>query len=145
MFKSVFALALAGSALAVAAPASAQYYPQAPYGYGNGYGNGYGYNGYGNNNWAGVRDLQRRIYNVRRSLVRVRPDQAYRLNAEANNLQRRLQIAARSGLNPYEARDLDARVNQLERRVGWAVAHGGYRSNGYDGRDGSYGTYDDSE
>lgn len=136
MFKSVLAFAVAGSALAIAAPASAQYYPQSPYGYSNGYGYG---NGYGYNSYQSARELQRRVWNVKRSLGNLRPDQAYRLNIQANNLQRRIQYAARGGLNPYEVRSLDAQVNQLERQVNWAARHSygynGYNGNGYNGYD----------
>src|SRR6266404_5980762 len=101
MRKFVFALAAAGSAIAVATPASAQYFPQSsPY-------------GYGYSNRIDTSDLQRRLYNVRRSLVSVRPDQAYQLNAEASTLQQRLRFAARSG-NPYEVQAISDRVYRLE-------------------------------
>ena len=58
MRKVLIALAAAGSALALASPASAQYYPQPqqPYGY-----NGYGHNGYGYNGFGQVQQLQQRI------------------------------------------------------------------------------------
>jgi hypothetical protein len=128
MRKLVLALAVAGSALAAATPAMAQYYPhRAPYGY-----------GYGNNRWGDPSEFQRRLYNVRRSLVGVRPDQAYRLNAEASSLQRQVEIAARNGLDPYETQEFGSRIYRLERRLGQAVANRGYGYNGYD-RYPSYG------
>lgn len=125
MRKLILAVAATGAAVALAAPAAAQYYPQS---YGYGYGSPYGYN-----RWSGTQDLQRRLFNVQRSLGSVRPDQAYRLNAEANYLQRRLNVAARNGLDPYELRDIDAQVNRLERQLGRAVAYRGYGYNGYNG------------
>ena len=73
MRKFLLAVAAAGSALAVAAPASAQYY----------YGPRHEYGGYGNNGWSDVGGLEQRIYNVLRSLDGVRYDQRYQLRAEA--------------------------------------------------------------
>ena len=142
MRRFVLALAATGSAIAIAAPASAQYYPQPqPYGYA-GYGNGYGYN----NNWGQVRSLQVRIDNVERQIRvldrrdLVRDDRADRLRSEANDLERRLHRAARNGLNPYEANEINARIARLEQRVQFAVAnrgrYGGY--NGYSGYNGQF-------
>ena len=131
MRKLVIALAAAGSAIAVATPASAQYFPQSsPYGY-----------GYGYHNRIDTSDLQRRLYNVRRSLVSVRPDRAYRLNAEASALQQQLRFAARSG-NPYEVQAISDKVYRLELELGSAVANRGYGYNGYNGYNGYYGNRD---
>jgi len=143
MRKFVLGLIAAGSALAVAAPAAAQYYQ--PYGY-NGYGNGngYGYNRYnGYDRYGTIRSLQQRIYNIERGLGGVRPDQANRIAAQANNLERRLRIAARNGLNPYEAHDLDVRIGQLEQWKINASGYGygrnrGYGNDRYNGYNGSY-------
>src|SRR4051812_21348504 len=109
MRKFIISLAAAGTALAFASPASAQYYPQPqPYGYGNGY-NGYGYNGYGHNNYGQLRSLQARIDAVQYQIKRldrrnvIRDDPAERLRSEARNIENRLHRAARyGGLNPYE-------------------------------------------
>ena len=145
MRKLVLALAASGSALAVAAPASAQYYPQS-YSYGdNGHGyNGYGYNGYGYNNWGQARGFQQRIYNVLRSLDGVRWDQRERLRYEAINLDRQLRIASRNGLNPYEARSFDVRIGQLECRQQYASGsrYGRYGYNDYTGYYGDRDGYD---
>ena len=124
MRKFVLALVVAGSALAVAAPASAQYYPQP-------YGNAYGYN----NNWGAVRSLQARIDNVERQIRVldrrnvVRDDRADRLRDEANDIERRLHRVSRNGLNPREADQLNYRISRLEQRVQYAAAnnYGGYR------------------
>jgi hypothetical protein len=123
MRKIVLALAVAGSALIAAAPASAQYYPQP---------GGYGYNGRGN--FGQVRALQARIDNVERQIRFldrrdvIRDDRADRLRDEANDIERKLHRSARNGLNPYEASEINARIARLEQRVQYAVArNGGYR------------------
>ena len=144
MKKVVLALVAAGSALAFATPATAQYYP-APPAYGAPYGNAYGYQ----NNWGQVRSLQVRINNVQRQIKqldrrdRIRDGQADRLRREANHIENRLQRAARYGLNGYEANDINVRLARLEQRVQYSVAqrygrnwNGGYNAyNGYSDRD----------
>lgn len=135
MRKLLISLAAAGAALVVASPAAAQYYPQPqPYGYGGGYGyNGYGYNNYG---YGGVRALQARIdaveYQIRRldRRDRIRDRSADRLREEADRIEHRLHRAARYGLNPYEANDIQARIARLEQHVQYAVANG-YGRYGY--------------
>ncbi len=149
MRKLMISLAAAGTALAFATPAAAQYYPQQSYAYGQQYG---GYNGYGQNNWGQVRALQARLNNVERQINRldrrnvVRDDRADRLRREANNLERQLHFAARNGLNPYEANNINGRIASLERQVQYSQAnrYGGYgNQHGYydrdrDGRDDRY-------
>lgn len=126
MRKIVLALVGTGAALALSAPAAAQYYPQYnPYGYGGGYGDPGG--------WEQAGGLQRRIYNVLRSLDGVRADQRYQIRAEAISLDRQLRYAARNGLNPYEARAFDVRIGRLERLQQWASMNYGYGYNGYNG------------
>ena len=132
MRKVLISAAAAVSAFAFAAPAAAQYYPAPPppqaygnYGYANnGYGNdGYGYNGYGHDNYGGVRNLQARINLVQRQInVLDRQDRmsersADRLRSESSRLERQLRQAARHGLNPYEANDINRRIASLEERV----------------------------
>jgi hypothetical protein len=145
MRKFVLALVAAGSALAVATPAAAQYYPQ-PYGYG--YGNGYDYN----RGYADPNGLHRRIENVLRSLDGVRPDQRRQLYSEAINLDRSLRAASRNGFSPWEARQFDQRIYQLERHQGAVSWNGGGRyyggNNGYysdRGRRGSDDRWDDND
>jgi hypothetical protein len=148
MRKLVICLAAAGSALAVATPAAAQYYP-APQQYGYGYGNGYnGYNGYnggynsGYGNFGQVRALQQRIDRIEYQIRmldrrdRIRDDSADRLREEANRLEGRLHRAARYGLNGYEARDIQVRIARLEQRVQyaanrWGRGYNDYGNNGY--------------
>jgi hypothetical protein len=155
MRKFVISLAAAGAALAIATPAAAQYYPGPqpygqPYGYGAPYGNAYGFNNYGQ-----IRSLQARINNVERQINRldrrdrIRDRTADRLRNEANRIERRLRIAARNGLNPYEARDIQVRISRLEQQVNYSLSgrfgrYGYNNSNGYgydrdrDGRDDRY-------
>jgi hypothetical protein len=148
MRKVLISLAAAGAALAIATPAAAQYYPGQ---YGAPYGNAYGYN----NNWGQVRSLQVRINAVERQINvldrrdRIRDRSADRLRDEANSIERRLRHAARDGLNPYEARDIQVRIARLEQRVQYSLARGygrngynnGYGYNGY-GNNGGYSDRD---
>jgi hypothetical protein len=152
MRKLMISLAAAGTVLAFATPAAAQYYPQQSYGYGQQYG-GYGqqYSGYGNNGWGQMRALQARIDAVEHQIRRldrrdVIPDyRADRLRNEAQNVERQLHFAARNGLNPYEANAINGRIAWLERQVQYSLAnrYGGYGNSGYhdrdrDGRDDRY-------
>jgi hypothetical protein len=122
MRKIILPLIAAGAALAVASPAAAQYYPRQPapaYGYGYGFGQ--------------VRALQVRIDNVERQINRLdRRDRigdrsADRLRDEANRIEDRLHRAARGGLNPYEARDIEYRIQRLEQRVQYSMNDRGWR------------------
>jgi hypothetical protein len=122
MRKIVLSLIAAGAALAVASPAAAQYYPRPPapaYGYGNG--------------WGQVRAFQARIDNIERQINRLdRRDRigdrsADRLRDEANRIEDRLHRAARGGLSPREAGDMEYRIQRLEQRVQYAMNSRGYR------------------
>jgi hypothetical protein len=154
MRKLMISLAAAGTALAFATPAAAQYYPQPSYRYGQQSG-GYGYNGYGNNGWGQMRSLQAWIdsveYQIRRLDRRdaIPDNRADRLRDEARNVERQLHYASRNGLNPYEANAISGRIAWLERQVQYSLAnrYGGYGHNGYgngyhdrdrDGRDDRY-------
>ena len=136
MRKIVLSVAAAGAALIAASPATAQYYPQSqPYGYNNGYNNGYANNGFGYG-FGQVRALQARIDNVQRQINRLdRRDRigdrsADRLRRDADRIEDQLHRAARNGLNPYEANDIQNRIAQLEQRVQYSLANG-YGRNGY--------------
>jgi len=143
MRKVLISLGVATAALAVAAPASAQYYPGQPYG--NGYNNGYGQ----------VRSLQVRIDNIERQIDRLdRRDRvgdrsADRLRDEANSLEKRLRHAARDGMSPWEAQDINVRLARLEQRVQYSARgrygyNNGYGNGGYDrDRDGRDDRYED--
>ena len=156
MRRLLISLGVAGAALAAASPATAQYYPQQNYGY-----NGYGYNGYGYGGYGQVRALQARIdgieYQIRMLDRRdiIRDDRADRLKDDAERIEGRLHRAARYGLNPYEANDIQARISNLEQRVRYATANrygrygrgdDGYGYNGYNNyRDHDYGRDHDDD
>jgi hypothetical protein len=146
MRKLIATLTAAGTALAFATPAAAQYYPQPyaqPYGYSAPYGNAYGHNNYGQ-----MRSLRVRINMVERQINqldrrdRIRNRTADRLRDEANRIERRLWNAGRDGLNPYEASDIEIRIARLEQRVRYSLASGygrnGYGWNGYNGYGNGY-------
>jgi hypothetical protein len=143
----IVSLAAAGSILAIATPAAAQYYPQQqpyaqPYAqpYGAPYGNAYGYN----NNYGQVRSLEVRINAVQRQIQqldrrdRVRDNTSDRLLADANRIERKLRSASRNGLNAYEANDIQVRISRLEQQVRYSVANNNGRWNGNNG----YNAYD---
>ena len=163
MRKLIISLAAAGSVLAIATPAAAQYYPQQqPFGYGGQpyggqeYGNAYGYN---NNNYGQVRSLQVRINAVERQINqldrrdRIRNGAADRLRDQANSLERRLRHAARDGMSYREANDIQIRLARLEQQVRYSVANNygrnGYNNNGYNNydrdRDGRDDRYEDDQ
>jgi len=150
MRKVLISVAAAATALALASPASAQYYPQQtqPYGYGaQPYGNAYGYN----NNYGQVRALKARIDAIQQQIRQldrrnaIRDGSADRLRDESRNVERRLRSVGRNGLNGYEMNDIQRRIVRLEQRVQFAMAnrygryakrHGGQGDrNGYNGRD----------
>jgi hypothetical protein len=142
MRKFLLSLAATGAALIVASPAAAQYYPAQPY--------GYGYGAYGNDDYGQVRALHARINRIEWRINRldrynaVPGGMADRLRYEARRLEYRLNSAARYGLNPYEANDIQLRIARLEQRVQYASAnrYGRYGNGyGYD-RSNGYGYYD---
>lgn len=145
----LLSLAAAGSAIAFAAPASAQVFGNVGVGIGGpaygapGY--GYGGNGYGYNDYGQVQRLQYRVNAIQRQIeILDRRDvlserEARGLREQSRNVERRLYRAARFGLNPYEARDLNYQIARLEQRVqreAWD------RDGRYGRRDGYYGDRD---
>ena len=109
MRKVLISFAAAASALAVATPASAQYFP-APQGYGYGYQHNYGQ----------VRRLQVRIDAVQRQINHLdrrnilSEREARRLREDSRDLERRLRVASRYGLNPREGYNVERRLARLE-------------------------------
>ncbi len=152
MRKVLISLAVAASALAVASPASAQYFPQ-PQGYGYGQPQGYGY-GY-NNNYGQVRNLQVRINQIQRQIDQLdrrnilSNREARRLRDESRSLEFRLARVSRFGLAPQERFDIERRIARLEQRVRYEATDGnrrgygynGYGQNGYGGYNGYNGQY----
>ena len=130
----LISLAAATSALAVATPASAQYFPVPQ-------GNAYGYH----NNYGQARRLDARIDAIQRQINRLdRRDilsdrEAERLRRQSREIERRLHFAARNGLHPQERFDIERRIARLEQRL-FRDAHDGNRWGRNDGR--YYGGYD---
>ena len=119
MRKFLIPIAAAASALAVAAPASAQYaqwappvYQYNPYNYGN---------GFSGINFA--RSMADRVQRVRQDIRVMQQrrvlswNEARNLDMQAQNLQRRIFRAQRGGIRPGEARSLENQIFNLQRRV----------------------------
>jgi hypothetical protein len=116
MRKFLISVAAAASAVAFAAPASAQWvaptYRYAPYNYGHGY-----------NGMAFVRAMQARVQHVRADIRTMQArriiswSEARRLENEARTVERRIFKASRNGLRPAEAPGIENRVRKLERHV----------------------------
>jgi hypothetical protein len=135
----LISLAAGASALVVASPASAQYYPYQP----QPQGYAYGYH----NNWGSVRSLQVRIDNLQRRIAmldnrdRITEREARRLRDDARDLERRLQRAARNGLHPNERAGIEVRLARLEQRLfrdardGRNWGRDGWNDRDRDGRD----------
>lgn len=126
MRKILIPLAAAATTLAIASPASAQYYPQpnryaaphvAPYAA-----------PYAHNSVALARGMEARVQNLRaqiRGLDRrnlLTRGQARSLDRQALNLQRQIMRNTRYGLNVRERVRLDRQVVRLEQRVQQRVA-----------------------
>ena len=128
MRKFLILAATAASALAVATPAAAQWYPPQQH---NGYGyNGYGNNGYGYNDYAGnlgyrINRLQQHINQFdSRNIISNR--EARSLRAQAYDLERQLRYG--QGYN------VERRLAQLEQRVDYIASrsYGRYDNRRYD-------------
>lgn len=141
MRKFLIPLAAAGSAFAMAAPASAQAYGNlgpytAPvYNYPQ-YNYGYGFN-------AGrfVREMDSRVQRIRGDIrnMEIRrilsPREARSLDKQARDIQRQIYRAPRGGIRPGEARAIENRIRNLEYRVA-------REARDRDGRPGRWGGYD---
>jgi hypothetical protein len=147
MRKVLISIAAAGTALAFAAPASAQYAPQG-YGY-----QGYGYQGQGYRNGGGFRSLQMRVDMIQRQIEqlgarRVISRNEYNgLRSEARQVERQLRRSARYGFDYREMRNAEYRVARLEQHVRHEVRDGNRwgNGNGYNGYGGNYGQYSDRD
>jgi len=116
MRKFLIPIVAAGSALAFAAPASAQWAPPVynyqPYNYGN----AFSFHNFANS-------MQQRVERIRNDIrvMQSRRILSYRearsLDQQANNLQRRIYRASRNGIQRGEARRLEREIRNLEFRV----------------------------
>ena len=163
MRKFLIPIAAAASALAIAAPASAQFYGSPGYGY-SGYGynayNGYGYNGYrgGYDNYRGGYDSGRLVALNRQRMARIHieidslarsgaigPGEAASLNQQASRFDQELNWLSRGGLSGNEAARFDAEVASLGQQIrarsgyGYGYSYGYDSGNGYGGYAGGYG------
>ncbi len=136
MRKLIISGALAASALAIAAPAAAQYYPQQAYGYNQGYNQPYQQNyGYNQYNRGDARILIARVDQVRqqiRMLARNRTlsgREAYSLDYEAQRLRQQVRQSAYNGIDQREQWQFQRQLQRLEQRV----------SHNANDRDGRYG------
>ena len=116
MRKFIFPIAVAASALGVAAPASAQWAPPvyryAPYDYGNAFS--------GHRFAASMESRVQRLRTDIRALQARRIlswSEARSLDMQARNLQRRIFFASRNGIGPREARNLEFGIRNLEQRI----------------------------
>ena len=125
MRKFLISIAAAASTVALAAPASAQYFPQ-PQGY------AYGYQSHARVNFAHARALQARVDHVQREIRRlaqyrmISPREYRTLRAESRQIERSLRRNARDGygLNPREAYNVERRIARLEYRLARDVRDG---------------------
>lgn len=138
MRKFLLPLAVTASAIAVAAPAAAQWAPPpAPYG------NAYGYN----NAYGQARAYQMRIDQLQRQINvldrrRVLSNREARsLRSDAAAVERRLRETARYGLSPREAQAVESRIVRLERQI-YRDANDGNRRWGNQGYYGNNGWVD---
>lgn len=133
MRKFLIPIVAAASALAVAAPASAQItwappvYQYNPYNY-----------GYGFRSASFARSMTERVQRVRMD-IRVMRDrrvlsrgEARSLDNQARNLEHRIYRASRNGIAPWEARNLENQIFSLQRRVAreandWNSRYGRHR------------------
>ena len=126
----ILSIATAASALAIASPAAAQYYPQPQAPYGAPYGNAYGYHHQGHARMLDARidQLQREIRRLdARNIISDR--EADRLKQQSRELEARLRFAARNGFTAQEANYIERGIARLEQRI---------RRDAFD-RDGRYG------
>ncbi len=134
MRKFLISAAVAATALAVASPAAAQWYPQQQQqGYGAPYGYGYGYN----NNYGQARRLQAQIDSIQRTITRfdrgnqISNSKARALRYRTLMLERQLRTAAYRGLSRNESNVMAQRIAQL----GWQVNAEGYGGRRWSGND----------
>ena len=112
---TLISIAAAASALAVATPAAAQWYPQPNYGYGNPYGNP------ASQNRAAM--YQRRLDQIQRQIRLldqrniITNREARRLWQESIEVERNIHGQARYGLSQREDRNLQRRLARLEQRL----------------------------
>jgi predicted RNase H-like nuclease (RuvC/YqgF family) len=116
MRKFLVPIIAAGTALAVAAPAAAQWAPPVynyqPYDYGR---------GYNYHRFAG--EMNHRVERIRADIRQLQArrivswQEARSLEYQAAQIQRRIYNRSRNGLQPMEARGLENQIRNLELRI----------------------------
>jgi opacity protein-like surface antigen len=143
-----FAAAAAASAVAIGSPASAQRAPHpAQPGYGAQHYGTPGY-GYGRGHQAQVRQLHQRVEQLRRQINqlhrmnRLSNREARRLDAHAVELHRRIDAAARRGINRRERAEIEYRIDGLRHAIRYETRDDNrWGWNGRDRFDNPYGYY----
>jgi hypothetical protein len=133
MRKLIISLAAAGSVLAIATPAAAQYRPQQQP-YAQPYGAPYG-NAYGHNNRGRVRALQARVDQIQRNLGRLVQQRMISGNEfrnrqeDARDIEQRLRRDARDGrgLSGNEVNGIENRIVRLEQKINRDIHDGRQR------------------
>lgn len=126
MRKFLIPIAVAATALAVAAPAAAQYAPR-PY---NNYGRGDDGRGFGNGLRERVDRIQRQIRDLEYRRVLSGREARY-LEGEAMDLRRSIYRDARNGIQPGERERIEERIRRLEYRVQREASDFNNRPGGY--------------
>lgn len=117
MRKFMIPMIAAASAIAVAAPVSAQRWSPPTYNY-QPYDFGRGFEGH-----RFARAMDMRVQRIRADISDMRRHhvlswrEAASLEHEAANIQKRIYWASRNGIQPREARGLEGQIRQLEYRV----------------------------
>ncbi|MEO7635272.1 MAG: hypothetical protein ABIS38_06465 [Sphingomicrobium sp.] len=146
MRKVLISIAAAGTALAFATPASAQYFPQSQPGYGYGYNQG----GYNRGGYGQVRMLQARVDRIQGQLDRLAQQRAisrgeYRaLHGDSHRIESRLRQVASYGLDQRERYDIERRIARLEQRIVYEARDGRGWGRGGDYHAGNGGYYGQS-
>lgn len=141
MYKPIISAVAVGAAFMLASPASAQWAPRPDTSYNNAYRpyNSYAYNDYR----YGVADanytqsLRSRVQSLRSNIQALQmrrmisPPEARRLDNEAMLVERHIYMASRNGIQQNEIRNLEIRVQRLERNIAmesrdWNNRPGGY-------------------
>ena len=116
MRKFLIPLVAAGSALAFAAPASAQWAPPVYRYQQYDYGKGFSYHAF-------AQSMERRVQRIRGDIRQMQDRrilswrEARSLDNQARNIQYRIFRASRNGIQPGEARRLENQIRNLEWRV----------------------------
>ena len=129
MRKFLIPITIAATALAVAAPAAAQYAPRPYNNYGRGYDRGYD-RGYGNGLRERVDRIQRQIRDLEYRRVLSGREARY-LDGEAMDLRRSIYRDARNGIQPGERERIEERLRRLEYRVQREASDRNGRPGGY--------------